>query len=459
MNPQLLLLLAVISATASTGSGLAATRLALVGSGGNGGVEKVLDAATALLSQDTDLQLLDRAEVGRVLREQELSLAGVARAESAVKAGQLLHADLFAVLEGALTNETAAAPSLGLVVFDAKSGARYADSALLASNALSAASATAAAVRAAVAKSHRTPQDLHTVALLLVRNADLPRESDSLCDAVGLLLERELTASPGIAVLERRRLEQVNLERSLAGGADANRLLSSLLMMQLDIGRDGAGLRGTLALVGADGKRAGAITANVPARDPVALAHLLADKTERFLKAPAGGISGDREAEAARFDREYLLLLHHHDYIAAVRALDAALALAPGETSWRRAMALLLPTAAIELVDRGGQDWQRPLATQPAPEDLASCLALGQRGADLLLDLSREAAEAARPGETDPRGSHQRLSRPVTAAPRKTGTSDHSRPCKCRRNRRAGRQGASTANGGHGALPPRMVRG
>ena len=83
----------------------AATRIALVGSGGNDGVGNVLDLATALLSKDTDLQLLDRAQVDRILREQAFSLAGMVRAEDAVRAGQLLHVDLFAVVEGILTNE------------------------------------------------------------------------------------------------------------------------------------------------------------------------------------------------------------------------------------------------------------------------------------------------------------------------------------------------------------------
>jgi len=298
MNPRLLLLLALISAVAMIGKTQAATRIALVGAGN--GVENVLDAATALMSKDTDLQFLDRAEVGRVLREQEISLAGLVRAEHAVKAGQLLHADLFAVLEGA----TAGPPSFGLVVFDAINGVRYADSALVASNALSAASATAVAIRAAVSKAHRYPQDLHTVGLLRVRNADLPRQFDSLCDSVGLLLERELTASPGIAVLERRRLEQVNKERSLPTNADGNCLLSSMRMIELDIGQDGAGLRGTLALASADGTRTKGMTGNVPTRNPATLAHLLADKIERFLKVPVAGSARDREAEASRFHRE-----------------------------------------------------------------------------------------------------------------------------------------------------------
>jgi len=397
MNPRLLLMLALISAAATIGKTHAATRIALAGAGN--GIENVLDAATALLSKDTDLQLLDRAEVGRVLREQEISLAGLVRAEHAVKAGQLLHADLFVVLEGALTNAPEVSPAFGLVVFDAINGVRYADSALVASNALSAASATAVAIRAAVAKAYRNPQDLHTVGLLRVRNADLPRQFDSLCDSVGLLLERELTASPGIAVLERRRLEQVNKERSLPTNADGNRLLSSLRMIELDIGQDGAGLRGTLALVGADGTRTNGITASIPTRNPATLAHLLADKTERFLKVPVAGSARDREAEAARFHREYLLLLHHGDSIGAVHALDAAMALAPEEEPWQREMVLLLPGAAIEILDPGGQNRARGLPVQPSSEGLANGLALGLRAADLLVDLSRKAADLALRGE------------------------------------------------------------
>jgi hypothetical protein len=219
---RVVMVLLTVTAFGQISEAYAATRIALVGSGGNDGIANVLDVATAFFGKDTDLQLLDRAEVDRILSEQQFSLAGMVRGEDAVRAGQLLHVDLFAVVEGTLTNETGKISSIGLVVFDAKSGVRYADSALLASNVVSAASAVATAVRAAVIKSHRKPQDLHTVGLLSVRNADLPRQFDSICDSVGLLLERELTASPGIAVLERRRLEQVNQERSVAPSAEGN---------------------------------------------------------------------------------------------------------------------------------------------------------------------------------------------------------------------------------------------
>ena len=46
-------------------------------------------------------------------------------------------------------------------------------------------------------------------------DVDLPRDMDAFCDSVGLLLERGLAASPDLAVLERRRLHQVNRERDV----------------------------------------------------------------------------------------------------------------------------------------------------------------------------------------------------------------------------------------------------
>ena len=235
------------------------------------------------------------------------------------------------------------------------------------------------------------PQDLHTIGVLSVRNADLPRQFDSLCDSVGLLLERELTASPGIAVLERRRLEQVNKERSLAPRTEGNRLLSSLQVMQLDIGQDGAGLRATLMLVQADTPRTNVVTAASPSRNPAALAHLLVEKTERLLKLAPNGAPTAREAEAARFHREYLLLFQHRDYYPAVHALEAALALDLRQADWQRKMTLLLFDTAIEALDPGGQTHQglKPYLAQPTADKVAASLVWGHRGADLLLDLSK----------------------------------------------------------------------
>jgi len=203
-------------------------------------------------------------------------------------------------------------------------------------------------------------------------------------------------------VLERRRLEQVNKERALPADVEGNRLLNSLRMIELDIGQDGAGLRGTLALVAPDGTRSQKIAASVPARDPATLARLLAEKMEGFLKVPPDGRTRNREAEAVRFHREYRFLLQLDDYLGALPALDAALALAPEEEPWQREMVELLPEAALQALNASIPP-SAPDSPAAAPSGgLTQCLTLGLRGADLLVDLSRAASDKAKRSETIP---------------------------------------------------------
>jgi hypothetical protein len=334
--------------------------------------------------------MLERGEIARVLQEQQISLAGVVGANEAVKAGQLLHADLFAVVEGTPGNDRGENPPLGLVVFDARTGVRYADAELAESNTLAAASAVAAGLRAAVAKSRQPASQLHTVCLLLVRNADLPAEYNRLCDSVGPLLERELTALPDLAVLERGRLAQVNEERKLA--PEENQLLSSLQMIELDVSRDGEGLRGTIGVTGADGTRTNGITAAVPARDPAALARALAKAVSGLLASRTGVIGpGDRLAEARRFHREMDALQKQQDYLGALRAMEAAYALAPDEPGYRLDMVRCLCDGATEYLAAGAGRGGLPTFPAQMRADMPTALALGNRAADLLLGLCREA--------------------------------------------------------------------
>jgi hypothetical protein len=112
----------------------AATRVALVTTGADAELAKVQDTALVLLRKDAGLEMVERAEINRVLQEQQLSLAGDVGANEAVKAGQLLRADLFAVLEGSVASTAPHPEPLALVVFDARTGVRYADAELAASN-------------------------------------------------------------------------------------------------------------------------------------------------------------------------------------------------------------------------------------------------------------------------------------------------------------------------------------
>jgi len=366
---------------------VAAHRVAIVGTDSGAEIVKLLDLAITEFSHSKTIEVLERAQIEQVLREQEVSLGnGVADAERAVKAGRLLRADLFAVLEGGGPQQP-----FGVVVFDGQTGVRYVDTALVASNAVSAAREVASVVELAAQKLQRRSTDLRTVGVLSVRNADLPRSFDSVCETIGRLLERELVASPGVAVLERRRLEQINRERGVVNGA-GEALLPSMRLLEMEMTRDGQGLRANAALSGLDGKGTVRTNVSVPTMDAAGLSRQLTRAVLQLLNTRAAAVEFDRSAEARRFGREAELLTAHRDYAPALRALEAAYALNPVDTNLQFSLVRLLPAAAIEYIDPGGQRWQRALKRKPSDDELAQALALGHRGVDLLHDFCLEAA-------------------------------------------------------------------
>src|SRR5262249_23619535 len=149
-------------------------------------VRNLLDLAVAKLSKAKEVQLLERAAIDRALAEQKLALAGLVDAATAARAGQLLGADLFAVLEASATDKQA----LGMVVYDAGTGVRLWDNTLSGNGLDEAAVSVAAGVRGAAAKWAAGLKKLKTVCFLAVRNADLPSDQNSFCQALAAILER-----------------------------------------------------------------------------------------------------------------------------------------------------------------------------------------------------------------------------------------------------------------------------
>jgi len=371
---------------------VAAHRVAIVGTDSGAEIVKLLDLAITEFSHSKTIEVLERAQIEQVLREQEVSLGnGVADAERAVKVGRLLRADLFAVLEGGGPRQP-----FGVVVFDGQTGVRYADTALVASNVLSAAREVARVVEQAAQKLQRRSTDLRTVGVLSVRNADLPRSFDSVCETIGLLLEHELVAAPGIAVLERRRLQQINRERGVVSGA-GKVLLPSMRLLEMEVTRDGQGLRANAALSDFDGKGTARTNVSVSTMDAAGLSRQLARAVTQLLNTRTAASEFERSAEARRFGREAELLTAHRDYAPALGALEAAYALNPADTTLQLSLVELLPAAAIEYINPGGQRWHGPLKQKPSEDELAKALALGHRAADLLHDFCLEAAAMTDP--------------------------------------------------------------
>ena len=266
-----------------------------------------MDLATAKLGSEKEIELLDRAAIARVLAEQNLSLSGAVNPNSVVSVGKLLSVDLFAVVDSlqiTKTNGAASRTVAGLVVFDAKTGVRLWDATLSADRVEKMAEAIADGVLTAQRK--QIAVGLPTICLMGVRNADLPRSLDGLCDSVGLLLERRLTASLGCVVLERERLDQINKERELPGNAGQQQLLASLVMMELECGRgpDGKGMSASARLTDNKGTLLNDFLVTNQSANADELAAALYQKISEVMKLKPGATTEDRAKESDQFWRK-----------------------------------------------------------------------------------------------------------------------------------------------------------
>lgn len=300
----------------------AAVRVAIVGDGGN---STDADLLVARLTVTEGIELVERQEIALVLKEQALLRRGLVDASQALQLGRLLSADLLVVLEMSGT------PQSGAVIFDGKSGLRYEHQQLPASTE-KAVACVDQLVQSALRKRERGTRG-RLVGLLGVRSADLPRRDDGLCAALEVLLERGLTRSPEIAVLERRRLEYWNRERELVP-EQARELFGAIQVLELELSRhERTGLRASARVTRPDGTLITTASAtNVDGDLP-----RLADDLIRELTGQKNGTpeisSSDRAQESIRFAREAAHQFQHDQFADAVRLAEAARALDPSSNS------------------------------------------------------------------------------------------------------------------------------
>jgi hypothetical protein len=375
---------------------LAATRVALVTAGPGEPVKQASSLAMADLSAEKDLQLVDREAINSTLAEQKLSLSGMVDSEKMIAVGRLLKADLFAVVEADPKDGTA----LGVVVFDSGTGLRLADVAIHGTPE-AAAKEIADAVRTAAAKDRALSHGVRLVGFLPVRNADLPRDRDIFCDTVRLLLERQLTSSPGLAVLERSRLEKVNQERQLPTSNGTGDLWNSVVTVQIQISREGErGLKASATLTGSSGPL-DKIVATTDTESAADLADKLRDGLTKSLQAQPIARPFDRNDEARRFARESELFVNSTRYSTGAAAGEAAYALQPDEENrlilatalWMRACEYLTPAnvGILALQSAGFDPIKVPSETLDEAVALESrAISLEQQSLDELLRANHD---------------------------------------------------------------------
>ncbi len=242
----------------------------------------------------------------------------------------------------------------------------------------------------AVDKYRTTPREMKPLCLLGVRNADLPRELDSLCESVGLLLERRLLGSPSVVVLERKRLDHLNREKSLPGEGSQKELLASLYLLELEVSRatEGAGLRAHAFVTDGKGKKLADVTAQTDKMDAAKLVEPLLQEILRGLRAAPAREAGDRLRESNRFLREAQLLWSHKLWREGLQAMECVHALDPANRSNAALLAEYLLHYAVVRVDPRGVNaltWASPKTHKIAvdPPTLTTALKLAQRGIEM----------------------------------------------------------------------------
>ena len=392
-------LLAMIFLSVLTTACLAGSRIAIVSGSRSERMAHLVDLTIARLADDPQLELLERDAIGKVLNEQKLTLAGLVDSQQAIIVGKLLNVDLFAVIE--TSGEQDSIP--GVVVFDARTGVRYCDESLPTAQAdlEQVVAKIASVIRMADHKQHGEQNRVKKVGFMSVRNADLPRSSDGLCDAIALLIERGLPRSPDLAVLERRRLSRVNDERNLAPGDVPADLHAALVMIDLQFsrGKDGRGLKATALIKHAGRDQTDTVETLADELDAALVAEGLSQRIIEVLGATPLTRMADRKSEAKRFDAEARHHLGHQRFENAVQAEEAAVALDPDTADYRERLAISLIRCAtylfspLEFTITKGSD-QAWMDTRISPTTRDALLAMTERSLDINHGLTESSAHS-----------------------------------------------------------------
>ena len=305
-------------------SAQAESRVAMMGVGLDESGAAAVELAEAKLSVRPDLVLLDRRTIDSVLQEQKLQADGLVSAADAIRFGQLLSVDLFVHVE-----PIPGQPAVAVVAYETAQGIRLLDEMAGGTDAEAMASDIETAVVHAMAKWQAPAGQTTAIALMSVRNVDLPRSRNAECDSLGTLLERRLLGSPEVVVVERQRLESLNRDREVTMDRPEGRLLSAPVLVDLDVSQSRAegGLQATAFLSDPKGAELGNVHAEGEALP--ALADRLCSDILDLLKKESAPLLSNPVLESARFFRISRFWKAQGRFDLMLAAAEAAYALDP----------------------------------------------------------------------------------------------------------------------------------
>lgn len=297
------------------------------GDAGSAPSDVVIAKLEVALSQDQNINLVERSLVRKLLAEQKLSAAGLTDASTALRLGQLFSADLFLFLEKFPESEPT---SYHIQMIEAKTGISLAGVLTTEKSITEDVSPIISSLKSAIAKSEISLKDRWYVGLLGFRSEEPGHRLDGLVETLGMLLISDLSKSSSIIVLDREHLDRLATEKDLTG-IDLKLKTSTVL---LDVGmRRIPGkkqLAVTVYLRSLISSKPKLVSVTVPADDlRTAREKISLAVTEKLgaVEVETGDI--DSEKEAAIFAQRANILLSHGETETATRAAETAFALYP----------------------------------------------------------------------------------------------------------------------------------
>lgn len=288
-----------------------ATKIALIGD------EKTCALLMVELSKDDNIQLLERVEIDKVLKEHKLSDSGLAASQLAKL---FPHVDIFAMIQ-----------DKRLLVFNAKNGFRLMDA-----NA-SKVQELVKLIRLAVKKlSVKNPVYLSIVS---VRDIGVPRRYKPKIKELTRALEQELIKQANIQMLERSHLALVNEERKLTEKRYNLKSSARLLTLEFEPGSEAHIVNIKALIRNLENKIIGRARQVDAFRD-------IPESVKTMCRQIKGGLnidesdSASRQAEAKRFFLEHTKV---KSLTEKLKKLEAAVALDPMNEKYR--FAQFLPDA------------------------------------------------------------------------------------------------------------------
>jgi len=285
------------------------------------------------LSQKQGIQLLERAEIDKLLQEQQLSVAGLLQRHSAVKVGRLLRVDAFLLLstEADKDQKQNGSKLLRVRLVETAHGLRLLDSFEEPDGAKleDTVKRITEKVIAAVPKIMLPPGEAIPVGIVDIHRVQLSERYQWLARALPAMLSARLSKELRIIMLEREDLKILHDETLLTEGEDTEFWSSGVLIDGYLRPSRAKDIEMQLSLRQASGKEITGFTVLVEPNEPsVAIDKAATRIIPKLLNAPPSA-SWQPKQEAEEFFRQGQLLRSHKRHKDALPPLETAHALQP----------------------------------------------------------------------------------------------------------------------------------